>query len=123
MAWKGSLHLCSEGRERYDTVCYYSFLGYLNSDLLGEYSSALSLPAVPMEGGRKARSAVSSTRLLFDVLGTVLSTEGLGADGLDAEGLGAGGIGAGGIGTGGYAWCMKAVPSLFNAFLLQNRCV
>jgi hypothetical protein len=69
---------------------------FTDSDILGEYSSALSLPldtTLP-ERGRKGRTVVSFTRLLFDVLETFLSSE------------------VGGI---------DAVPRLFDAFLLQNK--
>lgn len=79
-----------------------------NSDLLSEYSSALSQPlsAAPVEGGRRGRSegggrgrsAVSSTRLLFDVLDTYLH----GDEGVDG---------------------IEALPALFNAFLQQNQYV
>lgn len=69
----------------------------LCSDLLDEYSSALSLPMEGV-GGARGRSAVSSTRLLFDVLDKFLRLEGGQSS-------------------------VAAIPTLLNAFLLQNKYV
>ena len=78
------------------------------SDLLEEYSSALSLPATPatpatpvaaVDGKKASRSAVSSTKLLFDVL------EGFFSSCADSGG----------------ADITVSLPTLLQAFLLQNK--
>ena len=72
------------------------FMSLFNSDQLAEFSSTLSSSLDAAQGERKSTAAMSSTRVLFDVLDGLLQSENSQA-------------------------AIEILPFFLNAFLLQNR--